>query len=99
MKFQAAVRFASFFAVNLAASLHAAVSYTVAENAGQATVLGGNRGGGGEGENGEQAAMNPSREELLFALALTKSALATCPPPKRQRTGALQNLADSSVAP
>ena len=34
--------------------------------------VGGNR-GGGEEENGDQGAMNPSREELLFPLALTKS--------------------------
>jgi hypothetical protein len=45
MKLQTTLRFASFFAVNLAASLHAAsviqfaaASFTVAENAGQATI-------------------------------------------------------------
>jgi hypothetical protein len=33
-------------------------------------VLGGNRGGGSEGENGEQeAAMNLNREERFFALS------------------------------
>src|SRR6185295_13303405 len=35
-------------------------------------VVGGNRGGGSEGEGAEPAAMNPNREELLFQLALTK---------------------------
>jgi len=45
MKLQATLRFASFFAMTLAASLHAAsviqfatASFTIAENAGQATI-------------------------------------------------------------
>jgi hypothetical protein len=54
--------------VFLAASLRAASviqfaapSFPVVENAGQATVLGGNRGGGGEGENPE---MNPDEKQF-----------------------------------
>jgi hypothetical protein len=31
-------------------------------------ILGGNRGGGGEGQGGNAVAMNMSRQELLFAL-------------------------------
>ena len=89
MELKATPQFATFFAVNLAASLHAASaiqfsapSFTVAENAGQATVLGGNR-RGGEGENGDPAAMNPSCPDFKSA----------------QRTGELQNLADSTAPP
>ena len=36
--------------------------------------MGGNRGGGGEGESGKQAAMNPNYEEAVFQLALSKPA-------------------------
>src|SRR5207237_4893228 len=37
-------------------------------------VLGRNRPGGGEGQNGDSATMNPTREEPLFALVLGKPA-------------------------
>ena len=97
MKPQATPRFASFFAVDLAAPLHAAnviqfaaPRFTVAENAGQTTVLGGNHRGGGEGENGDPAAMNLSRLDFKSARGLAHSKTWRTqlrPPPVAKRLG------------
>jgi len=45
-------------------------------------ILPSDRGCGGEGENGDQAAMNTSREELLFAVALAEIAAGSFSTPQ-----------------